>query len=723
MAPTATHEKLAEAKKKARAQLRAIAELERRTGAPRSAYESHRDRQAARSREQSEATRDIGELPPIQDLARMEACLDSFRAFCETYLSNTFTLTWSEDHLEIIAAVEAAVINGERLAFAMPRGSGKTSLVEAAALWALLFGHQEFVAIVGSDEGHALTMLESIKVEAETNELILADFPGAVFPIVALDRIHQRSKGQTYKGKSTHIKWKENEVQFPSIPGSPASGGIIRVAGITGRIRGMTAKRASDGRKVRPGLVLIDDPQTDESARSPKQVTDREAVIQGAILGLGGPGRKVAALATVTCIAKDDLADRLLDRNRHPGWQGRRMKLVYEWPTATALWEQYAELRRGGQRAGQGVARANQFYAENQVAMDAGSRVAWPARKADDELSAIQHAWNLRIDRGEAAFFAEYQNEPIEDKAATDALKPEHVTDKVLKTVDQSIVPAGMHTLTSFVDVQQNVLYWAVLAWGDKFRGHFVDYGVYPDQARSYFTKRDLKETLQKASKQAQDSAAILAGLEALTDQLLNREFGREDEDGVLQVRQLFIDANWAQQRGTVRDFCRRNKFGPRILPTHGRYIGPGMKLIGERDAKGSERVGSDWMTETIKKQQHVVYDSNLWKSFVISRLKLPKGDPRVLTLPKGTHDLLTDHLTSSMPEERKGKDKVMTYWALLPGREDDWLDCLTGAAVAASFVGISDVGTEGAPMRKRRVYTREALAARRAELMARQGM
>lgn len=42
---------------------------------------------------------------------------------------------------------------------------------------------------------------------------------------------------------------------------SKASGAIIKVAGITGRIRGVKYKRA-DSRTVRPTLVVLDDSQT-----------------------------------------------------------------------------------------------------------------------------------------------------------------------------------------------------------------------------------------------------------------------------------------------------------------------------------------------------------------------------------------------------------------------------------------------------------------------------
>ena len=49
----------------------------------------------------------------------------------------------------------------------MPRGSGKSTICECACIWAVLYGHREFVCLIGSDEGHAMDMLESIKTELE----------------------------------------------------------------------------------------------------------------------------------------------------------------------------------------------------------------------------------------------------------------------------------------------------------------------------------------------------------------------------------------------------------------------------------------------------------------------------------------------------------------------------------------------------------------------------
>lgn len=230
-------------------------------------YDAVRERARERNKALSLSGRNIGELPPVLNPERKQRATGSFKHFCDAYFPQTFHLPWSEDHLKVISKIEQAVLEGGLFAMAMPRGSGKTSLCEAACMWSMLYGHREFVAMIGSDEEHAADMLDSIKAELENSDDLLDDFPEVCFPIRALEGITQRASGQLYQGRPTGIGWTAKEIVLPTIEGSPASGAIIRVAGITGRIRGMKFKRP-DGRSVRPSLVIIDDPQTDESARS-----------------------------------------------------------------------------------------------------------------------------------------------------------------------------------------------------------------------------------------------------------------------------------------------------------------------------------------------------------------------------------------------------------------------------------------------------------------------
>jgi hypothetical protein len=207
-------------------------------------YDRLKERARARNVAIAIAGRDIGELPEVMNPARKAKAATDFRYFCDCYFPQTFHLAWSPDHLKVIAKIEAAVLHGGLFAMAMPRGSGKTTICECACIWAVLNGHREFVCLIGSDEGHAMDMLESIKMELDGNELLLEDFPEVAYPIQCLDGIANRCNGQLYQGQRTHIGWTAKDVVLPTIEGSRASGAIIKVAGITGRIRGMKFKRA-----------------------------------------------------------------------------------------------------------------------------------------------------------------------------------------------------------------------------------------------------------------------------------------------------------------------------------------------------------------------------------------------------------------------------------------------------------------------------------------------
>ena len=280
-------------------------------------YEKLKDRARARNVALAIAGRDIGDLPAVAGPERKKRAASDFRYFCDSYFPLTFHLPWSPDHLKVIAKIEQAVLRGGLFAMAMPRGSGKTTICECACIWAVLYGHRDFVCLIGSDEGHAMDMLDSIKMELDGNDLLLEDFPEVVYPIQCLDGIANRCNGQLYKGERTHIGWTAREVVLPSMPGSAASGAVIKVAGITGRIRGMKYKRA-DGHTVRPSLVVLDDPQTDESARSLSQCATRESILAGAILGLAGPGKKISGIMPCTVIRPSDVADNILSRDKHP---------------------------------------------------------------------------------------------------------------------------------------------------------------------------------------------------------------------------------------------------------------------------------------------------------------------------------------------------------------------------------------------------------------------
>jgi hypothetical protein len=663
-------------------------------------YDRLKERARARNVALAIAGRDIGELPDVANPERKAQAAADFRFFCDSYFPLTFHLPWSPDHLKVIAKIEQAVLRGGLFAMAMPRGSGKTTICECACIWAVLYGHRDFVCLIGSDEGHAMDMLDSIKMELDGNDLLLEDFPEVIYPIQALDGIANRCNGQLYKGERTHIGWTAREIVLPTMPGSAASGAIIKVAGITGRIRGMKYKRA-DGHTIRPSLVVIDDPQTDESARSLSQCATREGILAGAILGLAGPGKKISGIMPCTVIRPSDMADNILSRDKHPEWNGQRTKMVYSFPQDEKRWQRYGELRGESLRIHGDIRLATEYYAAEREAMDAGAEVAWPERFNHDELSAIQHAMNLRL-QDEAAFFAEYQNEPLpQETAEGDELTAEQIAGKINR-MQRRLVPVGCNHLTMFVDVQANLLFFVVAAWEDDFTGYVVDYGSFPDQQRPYFTLRDARLTLPLATKTSGIEGAIYAGLEQLTTSYLGREW-RRDDGAMLRIERCLIDANWGSSTDVVYQFCRQSAHAGVVMPSHGRFVGASSQPFSEYKRRPGDRVGHNWRMPNVagkRAVRHVVYDTNFWKSFVYARLAVAMGDRGCLSLfgdGPDQHRLFAEHLTSEYRVKTEGRGRTVDEWKQRPERGDNhWLDCLVGCAVAASIQGAVLEGTGG---------------------------
>ena len=680
-------------------------------------YAAFKARAAARSRAQSLAGRDIGDIPPVVDHARKLRAARSFQSFAEQYFPAKFYLPWSPDHLRILGIIEQVVTSGGTFALAMPRGNGKTTLCETACLWAMLFGHTAFTVLIGASEDHALRMLSNLKTELSGNDLLLADFPETCYPVRRLENEARRCIGQQHHGSPTHIGWSADEIVLPTIPGSQAAGAVVRVAGITGNIRGAVHTRP-DGSSIRPSLVILDDPQTDQSARSPSQCSQRESIVNGAVLGLAGPGRTIAALMPCTVIQQGDLADRYLDRDAHPQWQGQRTKLLYAMPKAAKLWDEYAQVRGDGMREGKGTKPATDFYAKHRAAMDAGAEPAWEHRFNPGELSAIQHAMNLKLDRGEAAFAAEYQNQPLaQDADAADRLTPEIILTR-LNSRPRGAVPPDASAVTAFVDVQERCLYYAVVAWRQDATGYVVDYGTWPDQGLLYFSLREVGRTLRRHYPGAGTEGAIRQGLLDLLGRLLGRRWSVPGSPGAaLVIERCLVDSGYLP--AIVADACRVS--GAVALPSKGVGIRAGHRPMHSYARRPGERHGDNWYLPNVartREVRHVLYDTNHWKTWLHNRLATTPGDPGSMTLwgTKGhQHRMIADHVAASESwTETQGHGRMVHEWSILPTRPDNhWFDCLVGCCVAGSMLGVRLPNSGESENTGRKKYTRDELLQR----------
>ena len=372
---------------------------------------------AEKQRNLAANVRDIGPTPKCKHPKIREAFSEDLKSFCEHYFKEIFKLQWSEDHIKVIARLQDVILNGGLYLICCPRGFGKSSMVEVAALWSLLYAHRRFVVPIAATDAAAKGMLESLQVTLETNEKLMEDFPEVCHSITSLDHVSQRASGQLSEGKPTRVEFSKKRIVLPSLNDSKGkmskvAGSIFQPCGLTSAIRGLKFKR-SDGSIIRPDLVLLDDIQTRESADSPTQCDERMKLINSDVLGLAGPGKKISGVALGTVIRKGDAIDMLLNDDA-PAWQGEKMKLIYKWPdTQATLWAEYAAMRREEQLSGETKhMKSNEFYKANFDTMNTGSKLQWEQRRNDDELSALQHAENLLLDRGEESFYSIGFNTP-----------------------------------------------------------------------------------------------------------------------------------------------------------------------------------------------------------------------------------------------------------------------------------------------------------------------
>ncbi|WP_145313413.1 terminase gpA endonuclease subunit [Gimesia fumaroli] len=688
-----------------------------------SAGERHRATAGKRSRERSEAAAEIGLPPAVVDPARKEACRFDLLLFLTTYFPHSTGLKpFSEDHKQAIESIQTAILSGGRYLNAVYRGFAKTTISENAALWATLYGHRRFVVIVGADETAASENIDSIKTELLTNELLYEDFPEACFPIVELDNKFQRCSTQTVGGELTHIKWNADKVVLPSVyvndEISDSGGAIIQARGLTGRIRGLAHKR-SDGVKQRPDLAIIDDPQTDVSAASPTQVNSRLKLIQKAVLKLAGHNSTLACVMNATVIEEGDLVDQLLDPIKHPEWQGVRVAMVKSWAKRhDDLWkDQYARLRNsynpelpGDKKRAE--AEATVFYQANFEAMNDGCEVSWSyCYDEENEISAIQHAYNALIDDGEDVFETEYQNNP--QRAGSDSFQLLSVREIAEKCNEfgRFEVPPDCRKLVMSIDVQQKVLFYTILAVSDQFDIFELDSGCYPDQRKQFFSLKDIKPTIQQKHPglglEKQLEEALLTCVWLYHGQTYRNKAGEEFSMGT-----TLIDGAWGESNAAVKKVCRESEFAKKLYPAYGKGVkASDYPLLSIKPQKGEFRPSDTtvpWrmLPSEERGQRHVIWDTNSVKTFLHRRLLVPYGSPGSMTLwnKKGGHDLYAEHLRAEYAIEVEARGRKVNEWKINPGRPDNhWLDTTGMAIVAASIEGASLLGKPAARKSKRK--------------------
>lgn len=295
----------------------------------------------------------------------------SFQDFIYRYLSHYFTAAPSSFHQDLIAHLQAATVRRNvKSAYAGPRGSAKSTIsVFAAPLWWVCEGLENYVVLAADTSTQANQHLSHIREELETNDLLAKDYP------------HVFGKGSSTWTNETLIT--RNNIRVDAM-------------GAGKKIRGRRHER------WRPTVVVIDDPENDEGARSPI-VRDRvRQWLDAGVLKAGQPGTNFFVNGTL--INGSCLMATLLER---PGWERRRYQSIMSWPVHMAsseglpCWDEWEKLFFDDPDA------AHRYYDEHEDRLNLGAQVLWPERETLYDLMV------MRAEGGHGAFEAEKQNRPI----------------------------------------------------------------------------------------------------------------------------------------------------------------------------------------------------------------------------------------------------------------------------------------------------------------------
>lgn len=622
------------------------------------------------------AARDI-HVPPCENPERRARLEADTAAWLRHYFGERLTNEFTPDQLEWIRDIEERMTFGGDKAIAAPRGEGKTTIAERVLLKAILTGKIRYAVLVAATGPHAKRSLKNIKRAVEKNELLCADYPEVCVPVREMDRAPQKAKKQTCNGVYTDMRWETEAITMPTVQGSRCSGSMISCHGLDSAIRGLNEEG------LRPDFILIDDPETRESAKSDIQIESREEIIEKDLAGLGGPGAICGRLMLCTLQTPTCLAAKYTD-SALKAWDGRRYRLLIELPKNKELWDEYVELRK------RDIEGANAMYAARRSEMDEGAVVSNPSRFIEgQELSALQHCYNWIARIGWENFCTEFQNDPPEEAGPQESGIKAGIVSNRINSYERRFVPAGTGALTAFIDVGKYWCHWVVVAWKAGGIGFVVDYGVLEIPGMGTAVKNP--QTVDRA---------ILQGLRQWADEKRTKPYVCGEE--AMAFGAVLIDSG--EFTDAVYAFCK--EAGAPFYPSKG--FGEGRFHAGTTNYSKGHVAGNHWYTQVQPIGVKLVgLDTDHWKRFVHARFMTETLDKETLDFKPGSlslfspgndktaHHSYAHHICSEIWTEQFFPDKGKKVGFKKKSDNNHWLDATAGACAAADMCGIKIVGEQ----------------------------
>ena len=427
--------------------------------------------------------RELGEIPNVADPLRRLSAKWSLLSFGLTYCMGPDKMIKrrpSPRMVKFVDALQQTIEHGGNRHVRWPRGKGKSTWLKVAAIWALVFGLRRFVVIIAATKPMAEVAVDEIWKFCTEDTLFAADFPMFAVPLADVALTPQRCRVQTYKGVKTHICENSRYAykRFAILQGYPQTGGIIAARGADQAIRGLNID------SNRPDFIFLDDPQTDEDAKSTGRdgrVDKIEARIQGALQGLGETNKTIAAVMASTPIEPNDISERYADPDRHSEWLTTTETLVVKFGPKELITQYLKELQKDNAVHDVLLTHSRAFYVAHRAEIEQGVEMM------DDqdfdpqlEISAYQHALNRLHTMKPKAFYAECQMKPTAAQGVY-KLDASKVAERVNGVPFGIVPPPCDQGVLAYVDVNDDEgLRWEIGAFGAGRIVAVLAYGRYP---------------------------------------------------------------------------------------------------------------------------------------------------------------------------------------------------------------------------------------------------
>jgi hypothetical protein len=510
---------------------------------------------------------------------------------------------------------------------------------------------------------------------------------------------HRHDNGESYSRASSKFKWCGHEIVLPKVPGSPSASFVIATRGLDAAVRGLKRKGK------RPKLVIIDDPDTENTAISESQAKKLETRIDKSIGGLGDQKRPIARAMITTVSTRICVSAKYTDPKLKPSWAGKRYRMLVKPPDRADLWAEYVAQRDHDQQSGDREGRkAHKLYVDNRAAMDAGAIVSNPYRfdgtilkdGTARELSTLQRYYNEVQRIGQDAVSTEYDNDPPAEDAEVERLllTAHHIQHNCLSGLDRRVVPVGTVLISRAADVGKLGLHHVAIAWDVNAVGAIIDYDFWPFVGAEGRAAADCE-------------LLILEGLWAWHASLQEHPF--RDVDDKEQLADItLVDMGWKDESWNsqpVQTFCAG--LGNReFIPSKG--------IPNYKRPQDSKRliVGDQWHVAWPNGSPIVEMNSDHWKMKAHEGFLAERNSPGSLSIfeparldgrvNRNAHLAFAKHVLSETWETRPMpgfRGRRTGWWK--SGKPNHWLDALYGAIVARSLKGLNTLHAATHPATK----------------------